>query len=226
MVRRASSSTYKLVCTSLCAILVYGSSSAGINTSTTSLFEFLSLKLRLPAQEFTDKPTKVFRGSKPARDENRDRWWTPKLKADREVAHLKQRIDNLNVNDLFANIAAIPVVLAMQAGGGGAGGGEGSGEGGAGSGGSGSGGAGAGGGAAGGGGTTGGGAGGATGSANSDTGNHHQSLPIVSAPSKGGTRIGTTLYHSSKDTPKDFSGWAGRVPMKPISPTRLVHRQS
>ncbi|MEI7986782.1 MAG: RHS repeat-associated core domain-containing protein, partial [Armatimonadota bacterium] len=45
-----------------------------------------------------------------------------------------------------------------------------------------------------------------TGSANSDTGNHHQSLPIVSAPSRGGTRIGTTLYHSSKDNTEGLFG--------------------
>ncbi|MEI7986347.1 MAG: hypothetical protein WCI55_12035, partial [Armatimonadota bacterium] len=147
MNRKASSVSFRLLSTAVCSVLIYSTGAAGVNSAALSTANFLEQHFRPPAPEFTEKPTKVFKGSKPGRDENRDRWWTPKLKADREVAHLKQRIDNLDGSDIFASISGISALFPMQVGGGGgAGGGEGGGEGGAPSGGSGSGGAGAGGG--------------------------------------------------------------------------------
>ncbi len=201
MNRPSPSLSYRLLTTALCSVLIYSTGAAGVNSIAISGASFLNQHLRLPAPEFTEKPTRVYKGNRPARDENRNRWWTPRLKADREAAHLKQRLDSEGNGDLFANIAEIPMVFAVQtSGGGGAGGGEAGGEGGAGSGGSGSAGG------AGGASAGGAGAGGAGGTANSDTGNQHLSLPIVSAPSRGDSRIGTTLYHSSKDNTEGLFG--------------------
>ena len=199
---------------SLCAVLIYSTAAAGVNDVATATADFLSQKLRFPAPEFTDKPTKVFKGNNPGRDENRSRWWTPRLKADREAAHLKQRIQNLGEDDIFASVAELPTLVAViQGGAGGLGGDQGPGEGGSGAGGSGSaGGAGAAGGSGGAGGTGGGtaggfgGSGGVSGTGNSDTGNHHQRYPIVGASSRGDSSIGTALYHSSKDNTEGLFG--------------------
>jgi hypothetical protein len=50
------------------SVLLYSSSAAGINDLATSSTEFLQQRFRLPAKEFSDAPTKVFKGSNPKRD--------------------------------------------------------------------------------------------------------------------------------------------------------------
>ncbi len=99
----------------MCAVLLYSSAAAGINEGITATAEFLHQKLRLPAKEFTEKPTKVFKGNNPRRDEARSGWWTPKLKADRARIKVNRALDELGDEGWFASINEY-TNLALQGG--------------------------------------------------------------------------------------------------------------
>ncbi len=183
----------------MCAVLLYSTAAAGINEGITATAEFLRQKLRLPAKEFTEKPTKVFKGSNPRRDEERSGWWTPKLKADRAKVKMDRVIEKLGDEGIFASIEEFSTIL-VQGNNNGGGGDPPPGEGGGGSGGSG------GSGGAGGAGGNGGTGAGMSGLTNSNTGNNLHTYPVVGWTSLGDSGIGITLYHSSRDEDEGMFG--------------------
>jgi hypothetical protein len=198
MNHRMPSRLYRTFASAMCAVLLYSTAAAGINEGVTATAEFLQQKLRLPAREFTEKPTKVFKGTNPRRDEGRSDWWTPRLKVDRAKIKMDRAMERLGEEGIFASIEEIPVLL-LQGEGGAGGGGNPPGEGGGGSGGSG--------GAGGAGGAGNGGTGsGVSGESNTNTGNNLHTYPIVGWTSLGDSNIGITLYHSSRDEDEGLFG--------------------
>ncbi len=165
--------------------LAYSVSAYGFNSIIANAAKFASDQLRGRAAEFSEKPLPIFKGANPKRDPSRTRWWTPKLRADLEIARI--RSDVASGENLFASLLGAMV----QGAPGGGDGGTGPGEGGSGSGGSGSPGSG------GGGPGVGGGGGGIGGTSNSNTGNNLQRLPIVNWAGIGGAGVSFELFHGS-----------------------------
>jgi len=170
------------------------------------------------APAFTERPTRVYRGTNPARDPQRNNWWTSSLRRDLDRLEMQEAIER---GDVYAALRPMLPAL-LQAGGsggagaGGGGGGEGSGSGG----GSGAGG-GAGGGAGEGGGPSGGGGGGAGigglgGETNTNTGNKLSTLGIVSWGAVGESGVSFRLFHSSiGDYQRDLGyGWSHSYDVK------------
>ena len=117
---------YRVFASTMCAVLLYSSSAAGVNEGIAATAEFLHQKLRLPAKEFTEQPTRVFKGTNPRRDEARSGWWTPKLKGDRTRVKMNRALEHLGDESIFASIEeAALLVLQTPPGEGGGGGGEG-----------------------------------------------------------------------------------------------------
>ena len=108
------SALYRTFSSAMCAVLLYSSSAAGVNEGVTATAEFLQQKLRLSAREFTERPTKVFKGNNPRRDEGRSDWWTPRLKADRMRVKMNRVVDDLTEDGLFASIEEFASALTQM----------------------------------------------------------------------------------------------------------------
>jgi RHS repeat-associated protein len=186
---------FKSISTVVASTLFMASAGTSIGDAAKEVVDMAQKIQNIRAKVFSDKPTKVFLGRSPSRDETRTAWWTQRMrdtyqleKAKRKFERISQGIEELDLDYVFAS-TALPS-LYFQGGPGNDGGGSAPGEGGSGSGGSGSAGSGAGGGS-----PTG--TGGPSGQTNTNTGNNLLTYPITAFSSRGHSGVSLTLYHSS-----------------------------
>lgn len=121
----------RVICTLLSISLFYSATAESLNSIAVSSSSELQQRFedfqRLPKGHYTEKPTQIFRGSNPGRDEiGRGGVWTPKLLNDLKSARQREAVDApWSLEDLVLSTMPIPVGIArMTPPGGEPGGGE------------------------------------------------------------------------------------------------------